>query len=538
MWKVAADKLEKANIVPTRPNISRWIIWVGGIALSLVALTVLAAVIADEPLRKYIENKANGSLNVYTLHIGKLDLHPLALSVDLEDVTLVQKRHPDPPMVHIPKWHVDIQLGGLLTGKLVSDHRIDGPSADVTRPQAKTELKDTRPSGWQDIVRNLLPLKIRQMKVSQAKVTYYDHPKAQPVKLTDIQFEGRDISNRGGEGQEYPSPIKLEARLPQSGRITAEGHANALTRPLPAFNVEFNVDDIALQDFVGLAGGYNVRLDRGTITGNGHAEFAPWKQVADVRDIRLEGVRADYVYRQYPRDQVRRAEAVAVARKVKDNPRLIVNVKQGKVLDSEFGFVNRATTPHYRVFVGEVNADLDNFTTRLRELQGGNAVVKVTGRFMGTGRSVIVGTFRQEKPAPDFDVEVQIVKTDLKSFNDLLRAYADFDLHRGNFSLFSELSIRHKQVSGYLKPIFKDVEAYDPEQDAEKEWTKKVFESVISGIVELLNNPSEDQVAADAGITGPVTNPSADTWQVMGTLIQNAFFKAILPGLEKEQGKA
>lgn len=498
----------------------------------------LAAVVADEPVRKYIEDKANASLSVYTLHISKLDLHPLSLSVDLEDVTLVQKRHPDPPMVHIPKWHAGIQLAGLLTGKLVSDHRIDGPSADVTRPQAKTEIQETRSSGWQDAVRNLFPLRISDVKVNQAKITYYDHPKAQPVTLTDIQFQAGELSNRGGEGQEYPSTIKLDARLPQGGRITAEGHANVLTKPLPAFNVDFNLDDIALQAFVGLAGGYNLQLDRGKITGNGHAEYAPWKQVADVRDIRLEGVRADYVYRQHPADQARRAEALAVAKKAKDNPRLIVTVKQGKVLDSEFGFVNKATTPHYRIFVGEVNADLDNFTTRLRELQGGNAVVKVTGRFMGTGRSVIVGTFRPEKPAPDFDVEVQIVKTNLKSFNDLLRAYANFDVHGGNFSLFSELSIRHKQVSGYLKPIFKDVEVYDPEQDEEKAWTKKVFESVISGIVELLNNPTADQVAADAGITGPVTNPSADTWQVMGSLIKNAFFKAILPGLEKEQSRA
>ena len=524
--------------MPTHPVIARWIQWVGGIGIALVTLMVLASAIADEPVRKYIEDKANASLNVYILRIGKLDLHPLTLSLDLENVTLVQKRHPDPPMVQIPKWHAGVHLAGLLTGNLVSDHRLDGPSADLTRPQAKTELNEARPSGWQDIVRNLLPLRISELKVTQAKVTYYDHSKAMPLKLTDIQFEAREISNRGGEGQEYPSAVKLEARLPQGGRIAAEGHANALTKPLPAFNVDFNLDDLALHDFAGLAGGYSVQLDRGKVTGNGHAEYAPWRQVADVREMRLEGVKADYVYRRRPTDEARRAEAVAVAKKAKDSPLLVINVNQGKILDSEFGFVNKNTSKPYRVFVSEVNADLDHFTTRLRELQGGDAVIKVTGRFMGTGRSVIVGTFRPEKPSPDFDVGVQIVKTDLKSLNDVLRAYADFDVHQGTLSVFSELSIRNKQVSGYLKPIFKDVEVYDPEQDAEKAWTKKVFESVISSLVELLNNPSQDQVAADAGITGPVTNPSADTWQVMGTLIQNAFFKAILPGLEREQGKA
>lgn len=520
------------------PHMPRWVAWVGGSVVALVGALLLAAAIADEPVRKYIEDKTNASLKGYTLHIGKLDLHPLTFSLDLEEVTLIQNRHPEPPMAHIPKWHAGVHLAGLLRGTLVSAHRIDGPSAHVTRPQAKAEINQTPPSTWQDTVRNLFPIRISELNVAQAQVTYYDHPKAQPVKLTDIQFEAGGIENRGGDGQEYPSTIKLEARLPQGGRIAAQGHANLLTKPLPAVDVDFELADIALIDFIGLAGGYNLQLDRGKLTANGHAEYAPWKQVADLKEVRLEGVKADYVYRQHPRDEARRAEAAAVAKKAKDNPLLVVNVKQGKVLDSEFGFVNQSASPAYRVYVGEVNADLDNFTTRLRELQGGDAVVKVTGRFMGTGRGVIVGTFRPEQPTPDFDLEVQIVKTALKSFNDVLRAYADFDVSRGNLSVFSELSIRHQQVSGYLKPIFKDVEVYDPKQDAEKAWTQQVFESVIGGIVELLENPLREQVAADAGISGPVTNPSADTWQVIGTLIQNAFFKAILPGLEKEQGKA
>lgn len=107
-------------------------------AIVFVPVMVLAAAIADESERKYLEDKANASLHVHTLRIGKLDLHPLALSLDLENVTLIQNRHPDPPMAYIPKWRTDVQLGGLWTGNVVSAHRIDGPSVTVTRPQART----------------------------------------------------------------------------------------------------------------------------------------------------------------------------------------------------------------------------------------------------------------------------------------------------------------------------------------------------------------------------------------------------------------
>jgi hypothetical protein len=518
-------------------TIPRWAKWAGGILVSLVALVLLAAAIADEPVRRYIEGQVNGNLKGYTLRIGKLDLHPLTFSVDLENVTFIQNRHPEPPMAQVPKWHASVQWTKLFTGQLVSDHVIERPSANVTRPQAKAELKDPRPSTWQDTVRKIFPLRINELTVKEAEVTYYDHPKAKPVELTDVTVVAGNISNRAPE-DEYPSTIKVDARLAKGGHIKLEGHANFLAKPFLGLNVDFDLDELPLAEFVGFTGGYNVLLKDGRLTGTGKAEYSPWRQVADIRDIRLEGVKADYVYRQHPKDEARRAEVVAVAEKAKENPVLVVNVKRGKVLSSEFGFVNKSAKPDYRVFIANVNADLDNFSTQLRELQGGDAVVKVTGQFMGTGKSVIAGTFRPEKPNPDFNLDVQIVKTEMKSFNDVLRAYADLDVAKGNLSFFSELSIKNDQVQGYVKPIFKDVEVYDPGQDTDKAWTNKVYQSVVGGVVEMLKNPDRGHVAADTDVSGPVPNPRADTWQIVGTLIQNAFFKAILPGLEKEYGKA
>ena len=43
-------------------------------------------------------------------------------------------------------------------------------------------------------------------------------------------------------------------------------------------------------------------------------------------------------------------------------------------------------------------------------------------------------------------------------------------------------------------------------------------------------------MATKADIAGPLDNPQASTWQVLVNLIQNAFFKAILPGFERELG--
>ena len=305
-----------------------------------------------------------------------------------------------------------------------------------------------------------------------------------------------------------------------------------------ALNSDFKLERVLIEDLIGLTGRYNLQLTSGLLQAEGRVEYAPWKKTADIKEFLLEEVKADYVYRKHPRDEAGRKEVVETAKEIQRKGEVVVYVKHGKVLHGELGLVNKSTKPEYRVFMTDVNAELDNFSNRLKELKEGDAVAKVTGLFMGTGRTVAAGTFGREDPNPAFDLDVRIVKTELKSFNEVLRAYADVDVSKGAFSFFSQLSVKDGQVTGYVKPIFGNVEVYDPKQDEDKAVTRKLYEAVVGGVVGLLKNPRTEQVAAESDLSGPVANPQADTWQIVGSLIQNAFFKAILPGLEKERGRS
>ena len=108
--------MAQANIVP------RWLRWTGLILAILIVGVLIAASLMDEPIRGYIERHANQQLEGYQLRIGKLDLHPLNLSLDIEDVALIQTAQPEPPMVVIPKWHASMQWSQLFRGNVVSDH--------------------------------------------------------------------------------------------------------------------------------------------------------------------------------------------------------------------------------------------------------------------------------------------------------------------------------------------------------------------------------------------------------------------------------
>jgi hypothetical protein len=151
---------------------------------------------------------------------------------------------------------------------------------------------------------------------------------------------------------------------------------------------------------------------------------------------------------------------------------------------------------------------------------------------MGNGAIKINGAFRPEKKSPDFNLNLQAVKTQVKSLNNLLRAYGGVDVVSGVFSVFSEITVKDGKVEGYLKPLFKDVEAYNPEQDRDKTLLRKIYEKTIDVVSAVLKNTRRGEVATKTTLVGPVDSPQSSTWELVVTLIQNAFFDAVLPGLE------
>lgn len=82
--------------------------------------------------------------------------------------------------------------------------------------------------------------------------------------------------------------------------------------------------------------------------------------------------------------------------------------------------MNQATTPSYRMFISGTELELENWSNQLSE---GTARVRIAGMLMGSGMTKVTGAFRPESQSPDFDLSVKILKTPVKTLNQLLRAY-------------------------------------------------------------------------------------------------------------------
>lgn len=118
----------------------KWLRWIF-IPIGLLLVFAFALSLIDEPLRTYAEREINHRLPAYTVQIGSLDLHPISLSLDLANVVVRQKDHPDPPIAAISKMRGSLQWTTLISGRFVTDQSIEHPVIHFTRPQAAKELE-------------------------------------------------------------------------------------------------------------------------------------------------------------------------------------------------------------------------------------------------------------------------------------------------------------------------------------------------------------------------------------------------------------
>jgi hypothetical protein len=226
-------------------------------------------------------------------------------------------------------------------------------------------------------------------------------------------------------------------------------------------------------------------------------------------------------------------KTVEAAQKANNAPDLVLRAGHVALVDSRVGFANKRTTPSYRAFIDVARLQVENFTNQRTE---GQMTATLDGRFMGSGPTKVTAHFRPEVDGPDFDMRVAIDTTDLRTMNDMLRAHGKFDVVGGVFSFYSELAVKNAQVRGWVKPLFRDVQAYDPTQDRDKSTMRKLYEKVITGVSKVIKNVPRKEVATEIDISGRLDKPETSTVQAILKLIQNAFFKAILPGFDREVG--
>lgn len=484
-----------------------------------------------------MEKRMNHNLKGYTVRLPGLHVRLLDLTLTLKGLTVMQQAHPDIPVVTFPVLKASIHWREVLSGKLVAEFMLDRPTININLQQLRSEVASTVPlkeRGWQHAVEAIYPLKINSLKVSNANVTYIDLDPKRPLVLSHLNLQASNIRNIHQPDQVYPSLFHLDSAVFDSGRATVDGNANFLARPFPGIKARINLEKISIDYFKPMVARTNLTIQGGILLASGEVEYAPTVKTAHLKNMTIQGMHLEYLHsRRTAAIEKKSARTVKkAAKKLSNNPEILIRADQLILTGCTLGIRNKAAQKPYHLYVADTELRLDNFSNQFSQ---GPARAELKAKFMGSGKTVATATFRPEKSGPDFDLFLKVEDTQLTSINNVLRSYGNFDVSAGIFALVTELHVKNNHINGYIKPFFKDIQVYDKQKDKDQGAGHQMYEKLIGGVATLLENRTRQEVATKASISGPLGNPETSTWQIVGQLIKNAFFKALLPTFEKDK---
>jgi hypothetical protein len=520
-------------------SLKRWqkgLVIGGGVLALLIVGIAIADSILERRLPGIMERQMNAKLEGYTARVADAKLHFFGLALNLRNVAISQNAHPDPPVLEIPDLKASVNWKALLFGRLVADFVFNSPSVYANFAQLQTEAKDKvslREHGWQEAFQAIYPLKINELRILDGSLVYKDTSGFKPLHATHIELVATNIRNIRSKDRTYPSSLQAHGVLFDKGSFTLDGNADFLAKPMPGVKMVLSVKDAQLDYLEPVLQRYDLKVRKGLLDAQGLVEYGSNVQIVDIDSITIRDAAVDYIYTAAPNERVEQAAQTikTKAKQVMNDSSSLFRIRSLKMANGTVGFVNRGGKPGYRVFISNANMTAENLSSRA---QDGIGKVEIKGSFMGTGDVGASAAFYPEGKEANFGAKLKIAETQIVPMNDVLRTHGGFDVARGVFSLYVDVRVRDGYINGYVKPMFRDLDVYNKEQDKHKNPFRKMYEAIVGGVAKMLENRKRDEVATVASISGPVENPKSSAMEVIGGLIRNGFFKSILPGFEGE----
>jgi len=198
--------------------------------------------------------------------------------------------------------------------------------------------------------------------------------------------------------------------------------------------------------------------------------------------------------------------------------------------DGEIHFRDFHSTPKIDLLMQQVNITAENLNNAKHQKELLPSTAKATAFAYGGMASVNMRLNPLEKN-PTFDLNAELRGLDIVKLNDFLRAYGNFDVHKGSISIFAEAAAKENKLTGYAKPIIKDLKVLNWKQD-KKDPVKLVWEGIIEGAAWVFKNHPKDQLATQVSFEGNLQKPDIDTWSIIGQTLRNAFIQALYPSIE------
>jgi hypothetical protein len=201
---------------------------------------------------------------------------------------------------------------------------------------------------------------------------------------------------------------------------------------------------------------------------------------------------------------------------------LPITLDEVRVINGRITFRNFTSQPPVDLQASDVSASLYNLTNVADER--GERVARFEGHALLLDHAPLEASavFDPFENFEGFEFRLRATDIELRRLNDFSRAYGKFDFNAGSGDIVIEASADKGQLSGYVKPLLRNVDVFNWQQDVEQE-SKGFFRSIWETV--LRNQPS-DQFATRVELHGNVHQQDVSGLQAFLGILRNAFIEA------------
>jgi hypothetical protein len=209
------------------------------------------------------------------------------------------------------------------------------------------------------------------------------------------------------------------------------------------------------------------------------------------------------------------------------------DINSAVIRDGSVHFRAFQTDEPVDVYLSRVEADVANLTNIHEDVTPLFATVTATAVAMDHAHVEYEMSIDPQSYRPTFQLALRLLGLDVTRTNALARAYGKVDFESGRFDLVVEMDAKEGAVTGYVKPLYHDLEVIDLREDLrDRNFLWVFWEAVVGGVTTVFENQPREQLATVIPFSGDLSAPDTEVLTAIGNLLRNAFVRAYLPELQ------
>lgn len=237
------------------------------ILLGVVVFLVIFRLMLPSIVKNYV-NKELDNLPGYTGHVKDIDIHLLRGAYVID--SLVLKKRTDTssyPFLQINRADLSIEWKQIFKGRLVGEVILEKPSIHILAETADLS-KEPSKEHWTETLKDLMPLTINRLEVTNGKFTYLDRSTSPHIDLhiDSMRLIALNLANiEDSLATKLPSSVSLSGTSIGQGHLKIDMKVNVL-KEVPDFDMDMELTSVnltSLNNFIKAQGKFDV--ERGNL---------------------------------------------------------------------------------------------------------------------------------------------------------------------------------------------------------------------------------------------------------------------------------